>query len=44
MDAIRSKEVPAGEAGDQQFTVTDSGEAKPTRVALFTRIAVGDAP
>ena len=44
MDAIRSTEVPAGEAGDQQITATDSGAAKPTRVALFTRIAVGDAP
>jgi len=44
MDAIRSKEVPAAEAGDQHITAIDSGDAKPTRVALFTRIAVGDAP
>jgi len=49
MDAIRSREMPAaspaGEAGtgDQQ-TADESGEEKPTRVALFTRIAVGDAP
>ena len=44
MDAIRSKDVPAGEAGDQHNPAIDSGVAKPTRVALFTRIAVGDAP
>jgi len=44
MDAIRSTEVPAGEAGDQHITAIDSGDAKPTRVALFTRIALGDAP
>jgi biopolymer transport protein ExbD len=53
MDAIRSTEVPAASAGsmlttqvvaaDQQST-DDGGEPKPTRVALFTRIAVGDAP
>lgn len=49
MDAIRSKEMPAASpaseagTGDQQ-TADESGEAKPTRVALFTRIAVGDAP
>jgi len=33
MDAIRSTEVAAAEAG-----------AKPTKVMLFTKIAVGDAP
>jgi biopolymer transport protein ExbD len=49
MDAIRSREMPSasptGEAGpeDQQIAA-GSGETKPTRVALFTRIAVGDAP
>jgi biopolymer transport protein ExbD len=48
MDAIRSRETaaaPTGGAGtaDQQ-AADESGEAKPTRVALFTRIAVGDAP
>jgi biopolymer transport protein ExbD len=49
MDAIRSRETPAaspaGETGtgDQQ-TADESGEVTPTRVALFTRIAVGDAP
>jgi biopolymer transport protein ExbD len=44
MDAIRSTEVPAGEAADQSITATDSADARPTRVAMFTRIAVGDAP
>jgi biopolymer transport protein ExbD len=53
MDAIRSTEVPAT-AGDSnlsaqnqtgtQTDVQDSGDPKPTRVALFTKIAVGDAP
>ncbi len=53
MDAIRSKEmrpVRAGSdsgpelTGDQPASVDESGAPKPTRVALFTRIAVGDAP
>jgi len=52
MDAIRSKEVPAGSApagaapGEQvpQTAAPESGDARPTRVALFTDIAVGDAP
>jgi biopolymer transport protein ExbD len=52
MDAIRSAEVPA--AADQKVTdqeqpgpptdVREIGDPKPTRVALFTDIAVGDAP
>jgi len=52
MDAIRSAEVPA--AADPKVTdpetrgprtdVDPTGDPKPTRVALFTDIAVGDAP
>jgi len=37
MDAIRTIEVPAS-------TPTDAKVAEPTRVALFTEVAVGDAP
>ena len=51
MDAIRSAEVPAAsaDAGLAAPPVTTTAiatgdEAKPVRVALFTRIAVGDAP
>jgi biopolymer transport protein ExbD len=49
MDTIRSREVPtelpAGEDATQDpLTADASGDTKPTRVALFTRIAVGDAP
>jgi biopolymer transport protein ExbD len=54
MDAIRTKEMPAASAesdltglqlvGNQQASVDESDAPKPTRVALFTRIAVGDAP
>jgi biopolymer transport protein ExbD len=54
MDAIRTRQMSAaGEGsdltglqvvGDQQASVDESGAAKPVRVALFTRIAVGDAP
>ena len=54
MDAIRSKELQPTSAdpavtgvqpvGDPPASVDESGAAKPTRVALFTRIAVGDAP
>ena len=49
MDAIRSKEMPseslASEAGtDVQQIADESGAVQPTRVAMFTRIAVGDAP
>ncbi len=53
MDTIRSKEVAAATADstlsaqrvpENQSIADASGEAKPTRVALFTRIAVGDAP
>ena len=47
MDAIRSAELPAepkptDEA--EQGPHTEAAVAKPTRVALFTDIAVGDAP
>jgi biopolymer transport protein ExbD len=52
MDAIRSAEVPA--VADQKGVdqeppgppteVHQPGDSKPTRVALFTDIAVGDAP
>ncbi|HSC07455.1 MAG TPA: biopolymer transporter ExbD [Steroidobacteraceae bacterium] len=49
MDAIRSREMPpaslSGEVGTEDQQIADeSGDAQPTRVALFTRIAVGDAP
>jgi biopolymer transport protein ExbD len=52
MDVVRSMEVPiaaepgAGtpEAGDAQPGDPDSGAPQMTRVALFTEIAVGDAP
>jgi hypothetical protein len=52
MDAIRSTEVPAAadpKVTDQQergpqTEVHETGNPKPTRVALFTDIAVGDAP
>jgi biopolymer transport protein ExbD len=54
MDAIRSTEVPNTAAGGQtvadrsdsgaQPGVDASGHPKLTRVALFTKIAVGDAP
>jgi biopolymer transport protein ExbD len=52
MDAIRSAEVPSapdpGAVGPEpQGPQTDAStprDAKPTRVALFTDIAVGDAP
>ena len=49
MDAIRSRAMPAasaaGEGGTQgPQAAGESNETKPTRVALFTRIAVGDAP
>ena len=51
MDAIRSTDLPAGadsaaakpEEGGPQ-TAQETGDPKPTRVALFTDIAVGDAP
>ena len=52
MDAIRSAEVPA--AADSNVTgreapaplaaVRPTANAKPTRLALFTDIAIGDAP
>jgi len=52
MDAIRSAEVPAdGDpgttargAGVAQTDLPETGSPKSTRVALFTDIAVGDAP
>ena len=52
MDAIRSAEVPAAadpkvadpEPRGRQTELQKAGDPKPTRVALFTDIAVGDAP
>jgi biopolymer transport protein ExbD len=54
MDAIRTKEMPPTSAeselaglqpvGNQPASVDASGAPRPLRVALFTRIAVGDAP
>jgi len=53
MDAIRSVEAPPDavdpaaalpEAAAPPVQVADAGVRKPTRVALFTDIAVGDAP
>ena len=51
MDAIRSTELPATEvslAGPgvaaSPAEVSDPAAAEPTKVALFTKIAVGDAP
>jgi len=54
MDAIRSTEAPSAEAVDAslsgqdergpQTSIAQSDVPKPTRVALFTKIAVGDAP
>ena len=52
MDAIRTAELPAvaaPEAADpedpgSENELPEPGEPKPTRVALFTDIAVGDAP
>jgi biopolymer transport protein ExbD len=41
MDAIRTTDAP--EAADSKVA-DPTGDAKPTRVALFTDIAVGDAP
>jgi biopolymer transport protein ExbD len=39
MDAIRSAEVPGPQTG-----APEDGAARPAKLALFTRIAVGDAP
>ena len=51
MDAIRSAELPAGETLAEQPATPEAptappaaGALGPTRVALFTDIAVGDAP
>ncbi len=52
MDAIRTAEVPTAEAAKTpdaeipvpELTVPKSLEPAPTRMALFTDIAVGDAP
>jgi biopolymer transport protein ExbD len=52
MDAIRSTEVSAAadptssypEDGGSQSDLPEAAGAKPTRMALFTDIAVGDAP
>jgi len=43
MDAIRSTEVPAA-AAESNLSNQDQGDPQPTRVPLFTKIAVGDAP
>ena len=52
MDAIRSTELPADSAPESaapgqpapQTAAPETGNPRPTRVALFTDIAVGDAP
>jgi len=52
MDAIRSAEVPAAEldvggstdSGAAAPAVAKAADAKPVRVALFSDVAVGDAP
>jgi biopolymer transport protein ExbD len=51
MDAIRSTELPATEVSltgqgvaASPAEVSDPAAAEPTKVALFTKIAVGDAP
>jgi len=53
MDAIRSTEAPAEavdaslsgqDEGGPQTSIAQSDGPKPARVALFTKIAVGDAP
>src|SRR5262245_53211262 len=51
MDAIRSAEVPAADAQGAdaegrgpQIVAHGAGDPKPIRVALFSDIAVGDAP
>jgi biopolymer transport protein ExbD len=48
MDAIRSTDAPAAYANPNINTaaigLAESGAPKPQRVALFTKIAVGDAP
>jgi hypothetical protein len=40
MDAIRTAEVPVAQATELQ----KADDSKPIRLALFTDIAVGDAP
>jgi biopolymer transport protein ExbD len=53
MDAIRSAQVPAGTVDSSppgqdergpEINIAAIDDAKPVRVALFTKIAVGDAP
>ena len=44
MDAIRSTEVPAAAAESNLADAQEHGAPKLTKVALFTKIAVGDAP
>jgi biopolymer transport protein ExbD len=44
MDAIRSAEVPAAEPAETAPGIEQAAQAQPIRVALFTDIAVGDAP
>jgi biopolymer transport protein ExbD len=44
MDAIRSAEVPAAAAAEPAAAQAGAPAPAPTRVALFTDIAVGDAP
>jgi len=43
MDAIRSTELPPEQAGGTG-EVQKVADARPVRVALFSDIAVGDAP
>jgi biopolymer transport protein ExbD len=44
MDVIRSAEVPAAEPAETAPGIEQTAHAQPIRVALFTDIAVGDAP
>jgi biopolymer transport protein ExbD len=44
MDAIRSAEAPAAPAAPAAPEPAPAADAAPTRLALFTDIAVGDAP
>ena len=44
MDAIRSAELPADPKPSDAVAPAPPVDPKPTRVALFTDIAVGDAP
>ena len=44
MDAIRTTELPAQEAGAETAEVQKVADERPVRVPLFSDIAVGDAP